>query len=431
MRRPLLILIVILLIGWIPRATMLTGAGHVNDLGDFYRWTLCSAEYKLFGLYHCDTIVNHAPIGPVLQAISLSAYRAAGGDPLDVKLFDLPRGSKVYVPRMRVAFAEHPALVAALKLPALIFEMALISLVFYIAYQQAGTGWAALAAVLLSFNPGWMAVTAWWGQTDSIFVFFLLLTAYLLTRNRPRWAWVAYSLAWLTKFQSIIVFPLLLALSVRRYGFRKTVEGLAIFALIVGVVTLPFFLSAHFDALIPYLNVDRFPQTSVNAFNFWYWLIGGWLPDDLPLLGSITFYQIGIGLLGIATALLCLRAWLVRDRDDDLLLWATACFSFFILPTQIHERYLYPAVVFLVLALVRDRRLLLIYVAAALAFSANILAFAEPGNPLLDLFARVLAWSPQNWAAVLTIHYVVLFLLMLQPLLARRGSRSGTSYPGQ
>ncbi len=386
-------------------------------------------EYRFVGLYRCDAAINHAPIGPPLHGISLALYRAAGGDLLDEQLFVLPAAgdgaaAEQFPLRLRAAFEDHPALVAALKLPGLIFELALISLVFYVAYQKAGVGWAALATALLAFNPGWMAVTAWWGQTDSIFVFFLLLTAYLLTRNRPGWAWAVYALAWLAKFQSIIVFPLLIVLSVRRYGFRKTLTGLAIFAAIFGLVTLLFYAAAGSAALLPYQNVDLYPQTSVNAFNFWYWLIGGWVPDNLPLLGSITFYQIGIGLLGGATALLCLRAWLVRDRDDDLLLWAVAGCSFFILPTQIHERYLYPAVVFLALAVVRDWRILLIYVVAAVAFSANILAFAEPGNPLLDAVAPALVWSPRNWAAVLTIAYIVLFLLMLQPLLTqyrRRG----------
>ncbi len=193
-RRPALILIVILLIGLIPRATMLTGVGHVSDTRDFYRWAVCATGYNFVGLYRCDPAINHAPIGPLLHGISFALYRAAGGDLLDDQLFVLPAAgdsaaAEQFLLRLRAAFADRPALVAALKLPGLIFELALISLVFYVAYQRrelAGRRWRRRCC---AFNPGWMAVTAWWGQTDSIFTFFLLLTAYLLTRDRPRWAW--------------------------------------------------------------------------------------------------------------------------------------------------------------------------------------------------------------------------------------------------
>ena len=98
----------------------------------------------------------------------------------------------------------------------------------------------------------------------------------------------------------------------------------------------------------------------------------------------------GIGLLGIATALLLLRVWFAPERRDDYLLWAVACFSFFILPTQIHERYLYPAMVFLALALIKDWRALVVYGVVAVAFTANVLMFAVRGNRLLNLVGALL-----------------------------------------
>lgn len=431
-RRPAAILVVILLVALAPRLSMLTGVGNVEDQDDFYRWAICAGDFNFVGLYRCDASVNHPPVGPLLQGLSFALYRAIGGSLIPYEPIVPPEGSRSDRAVIREyaeanyqllldAFQNSPAAVAALKIPGVIFELALISLLFYVARQMAGVWWAALAALGLVLNPGWLAVTAWWGQTDSILGFFLLLTAYLLAKRHPRWAWAAYALAWLTKLQSIMVLPLLLVLSLRRYGLRATLEGLATFALVFGVGMLPFLLGSRRAALVPYLGIDQYPYITVEAYNVWFWVNGGvsWTPDNVSLLGSVTYFQAGMILIGVATVLLCLRVWLVRERDDDYLLWAAACWSFFMLPTQIHERYLYPAMIFLALALVRDRRVIAIYLVAALAFSANILAVAARGNPFLDSVAGALSvWRPTYWALTLTAAYVVLMVIVLKPAVA-------------
>ena len=291
-RRPALVLALILLISLIPRATMLTGVGHAGDFNFLYVWATCTEKYGVTGLYHCPAAVNHPPIDPVTQGIAFLLYRAAGGSRVDLTGVpdappdDDPVAFQTFMDqdadRALDIYRNYPALVAVLKLPSLLFELALIGLAFTIAYQKAGLQWAVLAALLLSFNPGLMAVTAWWGQTDSIFTFFLLLSAYLFTKDRPGWAWAAYALAWLAKFQAVIVLPLVLVLCLRRFGLRKTITGLMIFAGVFGVVMLPFLLSAQQAALLPYQSVDRYPFTSVNAYNLWIWVQGrSWLPDDV------------------------------------------------------------------------------------------------------------------------------------------------------
>jgi hypothetical protein len=178
---------------------------------------------------------------------------------------------------------------------------------------------------------------------------------------------------------------------------------------------------------MPYLGsgVNAFPYISASAYNLWFWVDGGtpaWIPDTTPLVGSITYFQAGITLFAFITGLLCLRGWLVRidDGENDYLLWAVVGCSFFMLPTQMHERYLYPGIVFLALGLVRDWRLVVLYVVAAVAFTDNIVDVVTSGNGLLDGFARLVSWQPTTSALLLTGTYLILTAVVLKPLILRR-----------
>ena len=392
----------------IARLIMLPTSGFSLDLSQHYAWANCGYNNGIFGVYQCNVGVTHPPLSPTMLTISMGLLRALGGD---VSYFN-----------------NNPAVVIALKLPNLIFETGLISLFFYIAYKKAGVWWAAVATAALYWNPGWAVVTAWWGQNDATYSFFMLLTVYLLTRDHPRWMWIAYACAWLAKFQSVMFFPVLAVISVRRFGWRATIEGGLIGAVIFGVVVLPFYLGSGSIALRPFGGtVNLFPYISSGAHNFWFWVSGSSpiaLVDSLKLVGSISYFQAGLALLVVGTAILCLRVWVLKDRADEYLLFAVANFTFYMLPTQIQVRYLYPGLMFLALALAkqvsyRDWRLIVIYVVASLAFTHNVFVTVWLGIGLLYYPAKLLFWKPIHDALAMTVVYIVLMAIFLQPLLRR------------
>lgn len=56
-------------------------------------------------------------------------------------------------------------------------------------------------------------------------------------------------------------------------------------------------------------------------------------------------------------------------------MWAAALyFAFFMLPHPVHERYLYPAAVFMLIAIVQDRRMWRIALGVTVTFTYNIMA---------------------------------------------------------
>jgi hypothetical protein len=120
---------------------------------------------------------------------------------------------------------------------------------------------------------------------------------------------------------------------------------------------------------------------SLHAWNIW-WLVqvagtGGFAGDQAAVIGPLTFRQIGYvitGILSIVVAILILRD--PRPRTFILGLAASTLISFGFL-TQMHERYAYGALVFLLL-LVPERRIQWLYLAFGVVFALDLWSAAPP-----------------------------------------------------
>jgi hypothetical protein len=100
--------------------------------------------------------------------------------------------------------------------------------------------------------------------------------------------------------------------------------------------------------------VDYYPFRTVEAYNGWYLLdrfdifVRGIASRDARLdtravFGAVTFRHLGLAALAAYTAALAVLLW--RRPSGITLAWTLAVqfFAFFMLPTQMHQRYLLPA----------------------------------------------------------------------------------------
>jgi Gpi18-like mannosyltransferase len=367
-------------IGFEVRRNLLTEPGLRGDLDQFVGWVHHIAVHGLGTLYS-GTDAGPVTFGPVMAYVwaALAAIQPAFATATD---------------------ASDPLIRAFMKAPASIADLALAGIAAYALRRH--RKWAALAVVAILFHPAVIDVSAWWGQYESIFVgsAFAALVLAINGHDRPAAALVAISL--MTKPQALpFVLPFAAWFWASGYhrigadgkpgGARGGVIELVQTGLIglatIAVLWLPFLAEGgpvnYLRNLATYQG-EIFSVISVRAWNVW-WLVqilgapdgSGFVADDIAFLGPLTLRHVGFLVTGLLSLVV---VWaIVRDpRPRTLILGLTASvLVFFSFMTQMHERYAYAAVIFLVLLLPETRPRWL-WVAFGVAFTLNLLAAVPP-----------------------------------------------------
>ena len=275
-----------------------------------------------------------------------------------------------------------------------------------------------VAATIYLFNPGVIFDSSVWGQIDSVGTLVLLATIYALGRGWTEVAAFGAVLALLVKFQFAFLIPIVAIVGIKRHLFGRSTDPahagrrgplrvLTSLAVGIGSLTLlmlPFGMTLYAPmaggnpkGLLGFLPApdpstsligklveaaDTYKGLSVNAINMWRnpWSgLGDTLHwgDDRAVgltLGSLalTWQQVGM-LLFAAAALIAL--WQVGRRDDMrgvLLASLVLAIAFFVLPTRVHERYLFPALALAAPLVLSSRVWPWLYGALSLSFFANV-----------------------------------------------------------
>jgi Gpi18-like mannosyltransferase len=248
-----------------------------------------------------------------------------------------------------------------MKLPSNLFDMATAFLIFAFVRKRLDFKMALLATALYAFNPAVIFNTAVWGQFDAIYTFFLVLSLMLALASKPELSAVTFTLGILMKPQGIALAPLIAFLILKKYRlqWRRLLTSLIAVAATVFVVIIPFEWSnpVTFLANIYFGAYGGYAYTSVNAFNLW--AIGG-----LWILETPVFFAIGWILFGALAAFVLYVLHKRFGASGELLVLFSAFilfFGFFMLPTRIHERYLFPALSVLALMFPFLKKTRLIY----------------------------------------------------------------------
>jgi Gpi18-like mannosyltransferase len=361
-----------------------------------------------------------------LHAEGLAGAYIYDGDYMPLRLYLLAGLSKLNVLFGGEFHDPLPAVTKTLiKLPGLLADLATLVVMVYFLHakwgNQAGSSGRiqrkcfTIPLLYALSPPVWMNV-AWWGQVDALLLLPLLLMVLVLDRSDGRWSWLCWGIALLIKPQAIIFAPLLYFATLRLHGARGFVPGATISTGIFSLVSLPLILAEQGPGLAQaYLgSVGRFPKLNIGAYNLWYLLTGGASGDDQQLLFGLLSYRT-IGLLLMAGAALLVAAGLLRraDQQTRLLAAGVLALSFFVLPTQIHERYLFLVLVFLALCIGYHTLFVLPYSILVCSALLNILGTLDGFVPLATPF---IAASPLPFLCALAniLVLIALFVVLLQ-----------------
>ena len=270
-----------------------------------------------------------------------------------------------------------------MKLPPNLFDLATAFLIFAFVRKHSSFKWALVATALYTFNPAVIFNAAVWGQFDAIYTFFLVLSLFLVFNSKPKLAVVAFMLGILTKPQSIALAPLFFFLIWRKTDWKGILTTVLVAAATVFAVILPFEWTdgnpVTFLTKLYFGAYSGYPFTTINAFNLWGF--GGMWGQDT----QVTFV-LGWAMFAASAAF---ALYFVHKRFDVnkeaavLIAAFLMFFAFFMLPTRIHERYLFPAMAVLALMFPFLRKTRLLYVAltaTCLVNQAYVLEFLNAGT---------------------------------------------------
>ena len=265
-----------------------------------------------------------------------------------------------------VTFLEERGYQALLQLPAILADLGIAYLIYWMFKKKKKAKLGIFGATLFLFNPIIWYNSAVWGQTDAIINFFALLAFILLLERKLMWAVLALLTSFYIKASLLIFAPVFAIIALRqKYKLVEITKALVVPLLIIGALTLPFSRGEPFGWLYElYRNKIFLQQLQVitaNAFNIWAGIAGIHEQPHTLMLGALTYQAWGLVLFGIS---LIYPLYLVYKKQDyKSVFWALAIISFasFMLLTNMHERYLYPLFPFFTILVVFDKKLLPLY----------------------------------------------------------------------
>jgi Gpi18-like mannosyltransferase len=325
--------IVLITLGGLALRLLFVGdPGHVVDLRTFGEWALTAADNPWDRAY--DVTNANYPPGALLvfEAIGRT-YRALGlHDDLSLRI--------------------------ALKMPNLLFDALGSVVVFAIAGRFADPRRALMAAAIYAFNPAIVYDSSLWGQNDSITSVSALAAVWCVLSGKRTAAWIVLAFAVLNKPPVVVLAPLFVieawtaaGANGRRRALLGTAAGIAGAFVLGYLIAAPFYtdksLAGVYARMFGWYTIGSslYPYTSANAFNV-YALFGDFFAADTrPLLFLPVKYWADAAFVALAG----LISWrYARRRAEHALL--EACFllmlAFFVVLTEMHERYLIYALAF-------------------------------------------------------------------------------------
>ncbi|MBI2020351.1 glycosyltransferase family 39 protein [Candidatus Daviesbacteria bacterium] len=315
------IFLIIILLGFFIRIYLSFLPGFKFDIGTWFAWAIRLNEVGLSQFYSDQIWTNYTP--GYLYILKILGFLK--------NLLKFP--DQIFY--------------LILKLPAIFSEIILGYFIYCLVRKNYSIFTARFSAALVLLNPAFIFNSAVWGQIDGLLTLFMLLTIYYLNKKRSILSSIFLGLAFLIKPQAIAILPVVVLILIKKFSVTNLLKLSLPTILIVFLLSLPFFVSTPIRGILELIlkMISDYSYTSAFAYNLWG-IVGFWISDSDQWF-SFSYQSFGLILLGIF--------WLIVLFTHKGLsiysLAALATLSFFFLPTRVHERYLYPALIFLILCL--------------------------------------------------------------------------------
>lgn len=251
-----------------------------------------------------------------------------------------------------------------LKLPSIIAEIILASFVYKKIFIR-DPKWAKIAALAIILNPAFIFNSAVWGQIDGLLTLVMVLSIYFLDQRNLVLSSLFLGFSFLIKPQTIALLPVYVFDLLRNLSVQNIFKTTFFTFLTIFILALPFFSTEPFLGIYTLFSkmTGDYSFTSLFAYNFWGG-VGFWIPDNF------SWFSIPYQIWGYIFYII-FWFWVFifgRKKLSVYSLAALATLTFYFLPTRAHDRYLYPALIFLILVVSQMRSYILLALTAILSF---------------------------------------------------------------
>ena len=310
--------------------------GFPSDMGCWLSWSDTLAKDGIFSFYKNVSFCDYPPlymyflygIGKIRQAFNF-------GEVFDILL---------------------------VKSPSIIADIVCAYLLYTIAKRHENKKAGVLACLIYALNPAIFINSAVWGQIDSLFSLFLVSSLYFLYLEKYKPSAAVFALATLLKPQALIFTPVFLYMYIEKlyydkekksYYNREFLSSVGIFLALFFGISAPFFGKDILGIIRLYAStMSSYPYASVNAFNL-YSLFGANF-EELDYRFLFLTYRLW-GIIFIVLTVISGFWFFCKAKGERSKIFYTGAIiitSVFTLAVKMHERYLFPSILLLLISYV-------------------------------------------------------------------------------
>ncbi|MDO8673845.1 MAG: hypothetical protein Q7O66_20740 [Dehalococcoidia bacterium] len=326
------------------------------DVRDYRLWTEVVARGEITAIYHASIYIpyNYPPVF-LYMLEALGHFYSLLSPSFDT---------------------SSPLFGVVLKSTAILADVAASLAIYLFLRRRVTPNSALLGALAFALNPAVIWNTAYWGGVDGINTLLAFLAFILLVRGLPEVSWLLLALSLLIKPLSLPIVIIATFLTLHRFGFKRSALCAIVVAGVTVVSIVPFLIAGTAGEMWTAIqaNVGNYNNVSANAHNFWWLVSGGknWTRDTDVFLGVASYRVIGFALFAILT-ILCLCSLRRKSQEAHVFfVCSMLSFAFFMLPTEVHENWMFGVFPFLVVASALDPRFRPILIALSITFWLNM-----------------------------------------------------------
>lgn len=311
---------------------------------------------------------------------------------------------------------DLPAYHVFIKLPGIIADILTSILLYILLRRTRGASTALIGAFIYTVHPAVLYDSAVWGQTDAVYTLFVVGCLVAITSERILLAGALLAAALLTKTQGIFLLPLVAVLLL--FHPRWVTRFFAAATVTASVIVSPFWLAGAGGIVLRVYrdSVGYYTAVTMNAYNLWWAFFPGSAGhSDLDRLADILPYRwIGYCLFAISAIVVLLllqpSVWRkVTDPKRSFLLFPIAAllaYAFFLFLTEMHERYLFPAMALGLPLLFTGIVGAALYTLVSIGYLLNLL-----GTVSFEAWDRALFAALPSLARIVAVVHIIVFVL--------------------